>query len=190
MANARRSRAFKRGLATGLIALLAAAAFAVSALAAGGGYGPPPPIPPNIPGGFTAIVAAKTIPTAGGAFTVNVAIGTTGVSVPANTFTKPAYIILTKGTVSGVNKHLPSTLKGGTAVFAMGIFAGNNGKALHASKAVTLTIKGSRIKGRDKVVVYSTSRKRFVSISATVTSGKAVVHVQPATELAIVAPKA
>lgn len=106
-----------------LTAALCLVAPAGSAFAATGGYGPTSPTgPASTPGGYTSVIAVKTISAAGGSLNTPVAGSTLTITAPPGALTPGDQIQVTAPSLRGVQTALPHTgFTGYRAVAGVGI---------------------------------------------------------------------
>lgn len=169
-------------LGAGAVALAAGMLAAPAAWAAGSGYGTGTGAPPSTaPGGFTTVVAAKTVGPAGGTLVASVAAAQVSISVPAGTFSGPVQLVL-------VGPKALVTMPG--AVTAFGIQLQSNGTALTGSfSPVTVTVSDPALAVGDQVEEWNGTS--FVPYSqGTVGTGVATITVTTDPVFAISTPPA
>lgn len=152
-------------LVTIVSALVVCVIAPTAALAAG--YGPPTPPASNAPGGFQAVLTAKTIGTEGGSLGASVAGSQVKVRIPAGALSSPAVVELVAPQLSAIPD----------AVAAVGVYLFVNGKKFtgHLATPATITISDPGIAAGDRVEVWNGSS--FVAASgSTVRAGKASVR--------------
>ncbi len=154
--------------------------------AAGGGYGPSGAVPSAVPGGFTSVVTAKTLPSRGGRVDVSFDGFTVRATVPKGALPKGGQVAFTRANDGALKKGLKGALKGDNVVFAVGFVIDHNGKALKSKLPIVITITGAKLKVGDIIVVYRGGK--FVKVGVVTIAGQATIDVTGVTELAILSP--
>jgi hypothetical protein len=135
--------------------LVLAVGLLVPAAALAAGYGPPTPPTSSAPGGFSAVVAAKTIGTGGGSLSGTVAGAQVTVTIPANALSSAADVELVAPQLSAIPQ----------AVAGVGVYLFVNGEKFSGSLATpaTITITNPAISASDTIDVWNGSS--FVAAS-------------------------
>lgn len=174
-------------ISTSSIAALALCT-AASAMAAGAGYAGTTTSSGTHPTGFSSIVTAKTVSAKGGHVEGKVSGGTVSVSVPRGASNAAFQVAITKGSISTVEKELPSALKHDAVLADFGVEMMRHSSALTASKPLTVTFKDKRVAKGDIVVAYDPKTGKFVKVKAVVKHGEIIVRIKAGETIAILAP--
>ncbi len=175
------------GIFTGVVLF-----FSNSALAAGTGYAPPPSPTPssNIPGGYTSVVAAKTVTTSGAKFSVTVDGIPVAVNVPAGAFSSPTIVTITAPDLSTVSSALGGVgFSGYTAISGLGItFTNTSNNFVNPSIPVPVTLTQSSIASNDKVIEW-TGSNAAQTVPSSISAGTASFSVtQGDPDYAVISP--
>jgi len=162
-------------------ALLAVTAAALAA------YGPSPPPGPPVPGGFSVVIATKTIGSAGGQLVAKSGGTRFVLTVRRGVLKRPVQFTLTK---PGRLKVAPSSVR---FVLGFGVQANlPTGKAITGSfgrTPIPITVSSRLIAKNSFMAAWSPTRHRFVRVSATVHKGTVTVRTRHFAEFLILAPK-
>jgi hypothetical protein len=176
----RRSRA--------LIAVTATALATASAAIAG--YGPEAPPGPAVPGGFSSVIASRTIGRSGG--TLNVKTGHTGLrlNIPKRALTRRVQFTFTRPRLSGVRTAVP---KGKRLVVGFALLAneGSGGpiRGLFSRRAVSIAISDRGVTQNTQVLAWNQARHRFVRFAAVAQKGRVVLVTRHFGEFLVISPR-
>lgn len=164
-----------------------------AANAASGGYGPTAATgPANVPGGFSAVAAAKTVDASGGTLSVDVPGGSVNVTAPAGAFSQPVQIKVTEPSLPAVTGALPALGFGGySAVAGIGIKVFNtDGSAMTGTfgKAITVTLTGSGLGAAGEEVVSFDTAHSVTVLPAHLAAGHVTFTVTADPDIAVVNP--
>lgn len=172
-------------------------ALSTTAYAAGSGYVPTSgTVPAGTPGGYTQVVAAKSIsPTATTSTTIAVSVDGSPVKVvvPPGAFSTAVQVIVTAPVLSQVSSALGSLgYSGYTAVAGMGVNVVTSSGQLYSGsflKPITVSVSNSLIASGDKVVEWSAHGTFSTISSASLSPGAASWTFQRDPAFAVIAPK-
>jgi hypothetical protein len=156
------------------------------ASAAGGGYGPGAAVPVGVPGGFTSVAFAGTLPRHGGVVRVKVEGATINVVVPGGSLRFATQVAITKAYFPAVEIGLTGGLHGHRVIIAAGFVLDRQGHALRSAKPITITIHDAQFKVGDVIVEYRGGY--FTPVGKVTRNGVLTITVTGVTEFAVVAP--
>jgi hypothetical protein len=132
------------------------------AMAAGGGYGPntAPTGPADSPGGYSTMLATKSVDSAGGTLPVAVPGGSATITAPAGAFASPVQIEATKPDLTAVSNGLSGAgFSGHKAVAGIGVkVLDGSGTPITGkfAKPITITITGTGLgKAGEKAIMFN-----------------------------------
>lgn len=173
---------------TALIAATAATALAVAAFASAD-YGPVAPPGPPVPGGFSVVIASRTIGPDGGSLNATTGHVALRLAVPAHVLTRRVQFTITRPRLAGLRTAKP---KGKRLIVGFALLANDsNGRQIRGSfsrRPVVLTLSSRVLPRTAQVFAWSPGRHRFVRYAAVVRAGRVVISTRHFGEFLVVSP--
>jgi hypothetical protein len=175
--------------AVALFAAAAASALVVVA-AASADYGPVAPPGPPVPGGFSVVIASRTIGPGGGSLSATTGHAAVRLAVPAHALTRRVQFTITRPRLSGLRAATP---KGQRLIVGFALLANDsNGRQIRgwfSRRPVVLTLSGRALTRTAQVFAWSPGRHRFVRYAAVIRAGKVVISTRHFGEFLVVSPR-
>jgi hypothetical protein len=188
-------------LTLAIASVAAVVATAPTAMAAGTGYSPLATLPPGIPGGFTQVFTATTVPPKGTVVTgdlnhINHLIPKAHLELQVPPLAAPLgeQAVVTLANTSNIKpslyKYVPKFVKDWKPVFALAVLLQHNGKGVRDNGYVTIRLTASQFKF-GYIVEWSPKLHAFIpapKFHARVLDGQVVVRFRSSTEFAVLEP--
>lgn len=173
------------------LVLIAAAAATALATAAGAlaDYGPAAPPGPAVPGGFSAVIASRTIASKGGALSAASGQTVLNLKVPAHALARTVQFTFTRPRLPGLRTAIP---KGKHLLVGFALLANRtSGAPIRGSfskRAVSITISNRTLTRRAQVLAWNPARHRFAPFAAVVRTGRIVLSLRHFAEFLVISP--
>lgn len=150
---------------------LAVSGAAISLSSASGAYGPPPATHSGVPGGYTRVLASKTIGPAGGNLTARVGTTTVTLAIPRGALGIPLQFALRAANLQLLRQGIARQHVGGTVMLGVAVSGakpdGTPVRGRFSAQPIELVLRGQGIGQGDRLLHWNASLSKFTLLAGT-----------------------